>query len=288
MSGIQTNRSNINLPAAVATEILDKMKGSSAVMQLATETPLPGLGKEIPVILGDPQASWVSETGKKPVSNPELSKKILRPYKLAVIVPFSMEFKRDVNQLYSAVIERLPGALGEKFDATVFGAAAGAPGTDFDTLGAVTGQSIAGSSVYDAFADAVTDVAIHGAIANGIAISPQGIGTVLKSKTTTGQPLFNSAPPPPVPQILSCKTVGARGAYVAGSGATPADYAFVGDWTKAVFGTVNGVEISFSDQATLTVGDETINLWEQNMVAVRAEIEVGFRALTDCFNKVTA
>ena len=30
-----------------------------------------------------------------------------------------------------------------------------------------------------------------------------------------------------------------------------------------------------------------VSLWQQNMFAVRAEIEVGFRALTECFNLLT-
>ena len=54
---------------------------------------------------------------------------------------------------------------------------------------------------------------------------------------------------------------------------------------------MNGVEISVTDTATLTVGSgnsaTTVNLWQQNMIAVRAEIEVGFRADTSCFNLLT-
>jgi hypothetical protein len=50
----------------------------------------------------------------------------------------------------------------------------------------------------------------------------------------------------------------------------------VGDWNQALWGTVEGVKISFSDQATLTDGAGSINLWQQNMFAVRAEIEIGF------------
>ena len=61
----------------------------------------------------------------------------------------------------------------------------------------------------------------------------------------------------------------------------------VGDWTQAIYGTVNGVEIAISDQATLGTGESAINLWQQNMVAVRAEIEIGFRADTSCFNLLT-
>jgi hypothetical protein len=43
-----------------------------------------------------------------------------------------------------------------------------------------------------------------------------------------------------------------------------------------MYGTVEDVQIKISDQASLTVGGETINLFQQNMFAVLAEIEVGF------------
>ena len=51
-----------------------------------------------------------------------------------------------------------------------------------------------------------------------------------------------------------------------------------------MYGTVEGVKLSYSEEASLIEGEsgaETmINLFQQNMFAVRAEIEVGFRALT--------
>ena len=119
-SGIATNRTNIELPNAVSTEILQKTQEASAVMQLARQIALPGNGVQIPVITGDPTATWVTETGSKPVSNPSLSKKIMQAHKLAVIVPFSDEFARDAEALYNALVDRLPDALGKKFDQTVF------------------------------------------------------------------------------------------------------------------------------------------------------------------------
>ena len=54
-----------------------------------------------------------------------------------------------------------------------------------------------------------------------------------------------------------------------------------------MFGTVEGVQIRFADQTGLTINSEQVNLWEHNMFAVRAEIEVGFRANIDYFNKLT-
>ena len=89
--------------------------------------------------------------------------------------------------------------------------------------------------------------------------------------------------------ILGAKTLLSRGAYVEGAEVTdPSTVGFVGDWTKAVYGVVNGVDISISDQATLDLGSSSINLFQQNMFAVRAEIEIGFRADTSVFNKLTA
>jgi hypothetical protein len=55
-----------------------------------------------------------------------------------------------------------------------------------------------------------------------------------------------------------------------------------------MYGTVEGVQIRFADQTSLTIGGENVNLWEHNMFAVRAEIEVGFRADVNCFNILTA
>ena len=59
-----------------------------------------------------------------------------------------------------------------------------------------------------------------------------------------------------------------------------------------MYGIVSAMNVSVSDQATLTYTDEnaqtvTINLWQQNMFAVRAEIEVGFVAETAYFNRLT-
>ena len=54
-----------------------------------------------------------------------------------------------------------------------------------------------------------------------------------------------------------------------------------------MYGTVEGVKIDISNQATLTINDSAVNLWEHNMFAVKAEIEVGFVAMTAAFNKLT-
>lgn len=288
MAGIATNRTNITLPAEVSAEILQKTQEASAVMSLARQIALPGRGVAIPVITGDPEASWVDETDAKPVSNPSLDTKIMQAYKLAVIVPFSDEFARDAKALYDALVSRLPLALAQKFDATVFHGAA--PGSNFDTFASVTGQSISGTgnSMYSALVAADTDVAAHGGIMNGFAMSPQGKGELLAAVDGNERPLFiNDMAEGAVPRVLGAPVAYTKGAYKDGTSSTPDVIGFAGDWTQAMYGTVEGVKIDMSDQASLTISNSQVNLWERNMFAVRAEIEVGFRADTTCFNKLT-
>ena len=285
MSGISTNRTDITLPTAVSSEIIQKVQEESAVMRLATQVALPGNGLTIPVITSDPSAAWVDETDEKPVSNPGLSTKVMRGYKLAVIEPFSNQFRRDYGTLYNALIARLPRILAAKFDNTVFGGTQ-APGSDFDTFASITAQDIS-TNPYNALVAAVTDVAEHGGDLNGFALSPKAKGILLSATDDNGRPLFiNSVAEGAIPQILGNPTYSSRGAYIQG---TPDVVGFAGDWSKALYGVVEGVDISFSSDATLTLADNSvINLFQRNMFAVRAEIEIGFRADLDVFNALTA
>ena len=285
-SGTPTNRTNIELPSEVSSVILQKAQDQSAIMQLATRMNLPGWGLTIPVITSDPEAEWVSETGAKPVKNPGLSKKVMQAYKLAVIVPFSEEFRRDAASLYNALVNRLPLALAKKFDETVIHGSA--PGSNFDVLGSCTAQDI-GAAPYASLVAAMDDIADAGGVMNGFVISPKAKSTLLLALDLNQRPIFlDSVAQGSVPMILGCPTHLTKAAYKAAAGANPAVVGVAGDWTQALYGIAQGMKVSISDQATLTLADSsTINLWQNNMFAVRAEIEVGFRADTDCFDLLT-
>lgn len=281
---IDMNRTTtIALPGEVSGEILQKTQEASAVMQLARRITLPGLGVTIPVITGDPEAAWVGETDKKPVKRGSLATKQMTPYTLAVIVPFSNQFRRDVPALYDALVQRLPLALARQFDATVFGGVT-VPGSNFDTLKTCTAQEI-GTDAYRGLVAADEDIAGNGGILNGFVLAPQGKAVLLNAVDANKRPLFiNSVAEGAVPMILGAPVKQSKGAYISGS---PDVVGFAGDWTQAMYGTVEGVQIAISDQATLTDGGDTINLFQQNMFAVRAEIEVGFRCDTSVFNRLT-
>ncbi len=275
--------STIALPSEVSNEILQGVQNESAIMRLARQITLPGRGVTIPVITGDPTGAWVAESEAKPVSNATLSTKLMRAYKIAVIETFSKEFIRDSAALYDALVKRLPLALAAVFDSTVIGST-NVPGNDFDTLSGATAQAI-GTNTYAGLVAADTDIAAHGGVLNGFALGAQARGVLLGALDDNKRPLFiNSVSEGAIPQILGAPTYFNKALYAAG---TPNVIGIAGDWSNAVYGTVEGVQINISQEATVTSGGTTINLWQQNMVGVLAEIEVGFRADVTKFNRLT-
>ena len=98
------------------------------------------------------------------------------------------------------------------------------------------------------------------------AMGSRGVGQVF------GRPVFRSR------QVALAAVDADVDADGSGAGTTEFDtlYGIVGQWDQAIWGTVEGIKVSFSDQATLTDGGSPLNLWQRNMFAVRAEIEIGF------------
>lgn len=290
MADINRTTNSMALPSVLSNEIIQKAQEESAIMRLARRIDLPGRGVTIPVITGDPQAAWVAETAAKPVSNGTPGTKLMQAFKIAVIETFSKEFARDAEALYNQMRERLPRALAGVFDATIIGAVQAPSQSNFDTFANCTAVSIANANngTYLGLVTADSNIAQAGGVMNGVAMGAQGRSLLLSATDTTGRPIFMpSANDGIVGRVVGSDVYFNKNLYVAGTSPAPNVVGIAGDWTQALYGTVAGVEVSVSDTATLTVGNDTINLWQQNMLAVRAEIEVGFRADTACFNLLT-
>lgn len=285
---IDMNRASegVNLPEEVANEVITKAENASATMQLATRIELPGAGVSVPLITSDPQAEFVDEGENKPVSKAVVGSRHLKGHTVAVIVPFSNQFKRDAERLYSAIVDRLPGALAQRFDGAVFGTN---PYSEITGLAGATATSI-GTDTYAGLVEADASLADEGYTVDGWALAPQARRHLLSATDGMDRPLFlNSAAEGAVPMLLGAPTYTSKAVYSAAADEEgSAQLGFAGDWTQAFYGVVQGVQISISDQATLTDGATTYNLWQRNMFAVRAEFEVGF-AVADlkAFRKLT-
>ena len=134
-------------------------------------------------------------------------------------------------------------------------------------------------SLNDALMDLVNKKLVAPDEAYSKAVDKPGFeGLLLSQVATDGRPLF-------IPDATTSGRVGSifgrpvysTNAALVKSTTVGDDTAVAGDFANsAIYGTVEGVQIDVSDQATVNDGGTQVNLWQRNMFAVRAEIEVGF------------
>ena len=278
--------SNIALPADVSSEIWTKVQDASVVMGLARKVTLPGTGVTFQEILTDPTPAFVGETDRKPVSNPTFAKKVLKPHKIAVVSTYSDEFRRDLPGLFNELLRRLPGALAKTFDlAALHGT--GAPMSDFDDLSGATTQTIVNTTPgsVDAYAGFLAALGLVPDL-NAWAFAPAAEIIALGNRDTAGLPIFTNS----AATDGSVGTVLGRPVYRSGHAADATDdtVAIGGDWSKAVWGQVEGVSIDISDNPVYQSNGTLISAgWQDNMISVRAEIHVGFVADDTQFVRLT-
>lgn len=270
----------IELPTEISTQIWADTIDNSIVQSRTPRIALPAGGISIPMITGDPEAGWVNETDEKPVGDSTFGSKVITPYKMAVIELFSDEFRRDYGALFNALAERLPKALGRLFDETTLGMKA-APGSGFDTLADAPTVEATGYAGYLAALRSVSD---NGGDVTAWALGPGAEIDALGMVDADGRPLFiNSVTNEgSIGSILARPVYKARNAQFtipAGSGGTPAAVdvkGIAGEWSSAMWGSVEGIKVAMTDQGTINKGGTQYNLWQRNMFAIRAEVEVGF------------
>lgn len=272
------------LPPLLSAEILAKTVEASVIMRMGSQVSVPGAGLTIPVITGEPTAGWSAETARKPVSTHTMTRKNLTPKTLSVIEPFSNQFRRDLPGLYAELVRRLPLAIARKFDSDVIFS----DRTNVDSLwaNAAALSANANRSVLDSTAtyqdviDGVSAVVTAGYDPSGVVFSPAG-ELLLASAQTSGPLTFGQGRTGSlVSNAITSRNVAVSGldADAVGAGTTTFTVnGIVGDWSQLVWGYVQSIDVAISDQAVLYVdgGANDIHLFQQNMFAIRAEVEIG-------------
>jgi HK97 family phage major capsid protein len=272
------------MPREIVADIFSKAERQSVVQQIAQRQPLSSTGAVIPVVTGTPSAGWVSEAGRKPVSDMTLGSKLLEPKKLAVIVPFSKEYLRDTSiDLLGILRPKIAEAFAISFDAasikgtsTPFStfiyqttntveagtSAAAAGGLHQDLVNALGTVADEGKSyrVTDWVFDDTFEVRILGAR------DAQGNSTFLDSPTNDGGP---------VGRILGRPV---RYTNQAATGATAQNRGFGVDASQIAYGISQDIQYDISNQASIVLADGTtvLHLWQNNLVALLAETELAF------------
>lgn len=297
MSGVPTNRtaSGILLPPEVSSQIWQDAQAASVVMQKASRIDLPGEGVDVPLITGDPVATWIGETDKIAVGNSTFGSKSIRPRKVALIELFSNEFKRDLPALYSALADRLPKTIAKAFDLKVFHAAAEA--NAFDSLAGAQHLTL---DTTDTYGDLVAiDSAVYEAngVTDGYVFSPKARRTLIGAKDADGNPLLLNSliDGRNVPSLLGADVSYSPNAYKADAAGDDGEVlGFAGQWaSNAFYGVVESIRVEVSNEAVVDVSPDAtpdfVSLFQRDMFALRVIAHLGF-AVRDLnkFVKITS
>lgn len=274
-----------------AQPIFERAARMSIAQRLAREVPLGGNGVSIPVVTGRLTAGWVAEGAQKPASAGTMSLKTMDPKKLAVIAVVSAEVVRANPGNYMNLIrEQVAESFALGFDEAAFhdrgpdGTAGAGPfstyldqttksveiGTTTQANGGIHGDLVAG----------LTALVNDDKELNGFGLDNRIEPLILGAVDTTGNPLYVNLPTDDISRavarpgsLLGRPSFLGRGTIY---NATTDVLAYGGDWSQASWGVVGGISYDVSTEATVTINGALVSLWENNLVAVRAEAEYGW------------
>lgn len=266
----------------IAQPYFQEARKRSTVMQLARQVPLGINGQEIPVSTSKAKASWVSEGGQKPTTESGLALKAIQPKKLAAISVVSAEVVRanpgnymqvlrdDIAEAFAVAFDNAalhgtnsPFGVGQNIDATTKTVALG---TAAKADGGVYADIVAGMSAL------VNDKKKLRGFAFDAVVEPLFLGAV----DANGRPLFVDTPLDDTSAAITPGRLVNRPALLGDNvsdGGSIVGYG--GDWTQVIWGAVGGISYKVSTEATVTLGDELVSLFENNLVAILAEAEYG-------------
>lgn len=292
------------IPEEVSNEILSHVPGRSAVLQLARRlSNMSRAQKRIPVMSALATAYFVSgDNSLKQTSEVNWENKYIDAEELAVIVPIPEAVLDDADyDIWGEVRPSLEEAIGIAIDqAVLYGTNIpsswttnlGAAGLIAGALAASQGISLAAySDLYEAILGetAAGVTGLFGLVEeDGFMVTGSIAHLTMKRRlrnmrSSDGVPLMQG-----VPQQPSAYTLDGAPLLFPVNGAISASYYLIsGQWNQLVYAMRNDITYKVLDQAVIQDGSGNIiyNLAQQDMVALRAVVRLGF-ALPNPLNRV--
>jgi HK97 family phage major capsid protein len=282
----------------LAEAYFEEVRKVSIAQTLARQVPLSANGVDVPIVTSKPTAGWVSEGGQKPTTNGGLGIKTMTPKKLAAIVPVSAEVVRSNPGGFMEILKQdIAEAFAKAFDAAALHGTDSPFGSD-QNLAATAKTVTLGTSTAakgGLFADineGLNVLAKDRKRLTGFALDTVVEPMLNSSVDNNGRPIFTASPTTGTAESVVAGTLLGRPAVFA-EGIAPATttgsvVGFGGNWSKCIWGTVGGITFDVSTEAAVTIGGKLVSLFENNLVAVRAEAEFGWLlADKDSFVKYT-
>lgn len=292
----------------VSNEILKNVPTKSAVMRLARQLPnMTTAQKKIPVISSLPVAYFVNgDTGQKQTTEVNWGNKFIDAEELAVIIPIPEAVIDDSKyDIWSEIRPLLEEAFGVAIDAAVLAGAnipaswavnmgpSGSPNAGLLAAATAASQVLdystltgSGSDLYDIllgddglFAKVEADgFAVTGSIAN---MTMRARLRGLREKVYNGSTMVAAGAPMFVTNMQDNARYQLAGTPIEfpDNGAFPASILQIsGDWSQLVYAMRQDITYKILDQAVIqdAAGNIVLNLPQQDMVALRAVMRLGF------------
>ena len=238
--------------------IFDKLQGFRAVP----------FNSKIPSQLTGGTASWVGEGAAKPLTNPTYGEVEIKEHKLAAITVYTQELMRRSDPAVDMLVrDDLIAASAALIDSTFIDATASSTSRPAGILNGVTVTADTGTTAGAYEADLLSlintfvtnNLSLDGAYlimsetrAAQISLLRDALGnTYFAGMALRGERTLMGIP------VITSQTAG--------------DKIILVKTSEILLAQDGGVDVSYSDQATLVDGATTHNLWQENKFAVRVE-----------------
>lgn len=274
----QFNPNNVmttqSVPSDVATTIIDRIMGQSAILQVAKNVEMQGQKtKKFSFMTGVGGAYWTGETQRIATSKPTFLQAKLEAKKLAVIIPVSKEF---LSYSYSNFFSEVTPLIVEQMDKAIDLAVIKGINTPYaDSLAndaKTNGSVLTGDINYDnilALENKLYDKGLQGnAFLSTLTNNPALRTSIQKDSGLYPDKLYDSA----------AKTLDGMPVVDTQQGVLNKGDLVFGNFDYLYYGLPGNLEVEMDKSAqlsTLTNADGTpINLYEQDMVAMKVTMDV--------------
>lgn len=269
----------------IAQAYFAEVQKASVVQSLARQVPLSVSGEAIPVLTEKPTASWVEEGAKKPTTQAGLTMKTMTPKKIAAIAVVSAEVVRANPGNYMEVLrQEIAESFARAFDDAVIHGTSNpfGVGTNLASTSKAVKLGTSPANKGGIFADLNSGLDLlvkDKKKLNGFVFDDVAEPLFNASVDANGRPLFVPEPTVATAAVRSGTVLGRPASFAdtVANGTTAGSVVGIGgDFSKALWGTVGGINFDVSTESTVTIGNQLVSLWENNLVAIRAEAEFGW------------
>lgn len=253
------------VPTEIAQEVIKNVIEQASILKVCKHETMLSDKKTMPKLTDSGSASWVAEGEAIKTTLPKFEYPQLKACKLAVIVPVTRE---KIDDTVINVMDEVKQAMADAFAAAIDKAMIFGVESPFETnlISAIDTQKVVKT------ADLDKDIS-------------NAMGLVEDNNYNCTNILMGTAQKRVLRELANDNSY--KGAISLSSAyETPIDFVknwdntkavtITGDFSKAIVGTRDGMTYEILKEATITSGEEKINLAERDMIAIKATIRLGF------------